>query len=317
MRFEFAAATLATAVLGSPLTHAADVNQDALSPQQRLHQAQADMRQVAQKGQSGMYKLDIEPPQLTSFAAATSINLNKLNQNTLTVNLGLSDNVVGVSRVDIQAQPLSGNWGYANGSISTSFPVKRTTASVNLNFWSNAEAGPWQITSVNVYDANNNVRSYNAAALAVLGNNQFTVINPNASESVPPTLNAGKILTPVVSRAAPPRGEYPYNAARVGLELSVTDEGSPKPSGLGAAYATLCLPDGWTCLYAYGNSMTPGAKSGKVLLGAQASGYTSAGVYRMQYLQLQDAQGNAIYLDQGSTDFDALFGGDASVTITE
>jgi hypothetical protein len=73
MRFEFAAAALATAVLGSPLTHAADVNQDALSPQQRLHQAQADMRQVAQKGQSGMYKLDIEPPQLTSFAAATSL----------------------------------------------------------------------------------------------------------------------------------------------------------------------------------------------------------------------------------------------------
>ncbi len=161
------------------------------------------------------------------------------------------------------------------------------------------------------------MRHYDTAALAALGNNQFTVINPNASESTPPSLKAGKILTPVVARSTPPRGEYPYNYARVGLELRAADQGSPKASGLDYAFATLCMADGWTCIYMNGHTMTPGIKVGKLVLGTNISEYTAAGEYHLENVQLLDRQGNGDFLDRYNTDFDALFGGSATVTITE
>jgi hypothetical protein len=66
-----------------------------------------------------------------------------------------------------------------------------------------------------------------------------------------------------------------------------------------------------------GHTMTPGIKVGKLVLGTNISEYTAAGEYHLENVQLLDRQGNGDFLDRYNTDFDALFGGSATVTITE
>lgn len=312
------ATLVSAAALGlSPSARAEEGGLGALSPQQRLDRAVAKSHRRPPTAQSGVGKLDLDPPQLTSFAAGTAVNLDRRDQNLLTVDLRVFDKGVGVTRVDVAAQPLEGGTTSAAGEMVIVFPINRGDLRIEVPFQGDAQPGPWQVTEVNVYDANDNVLTLDASALAALGNTRFNVVNRHRIDGIPPSLIRGAILTPIVSRSAPPRGEYPYSDPRAGIQLQVADEGNPVVSGLGEVYLTMCAIDGWNCIYMAGNALKQGAKSGKMMVGGTVWGFLPTGAYTIRSLEMYDRQGNFRTLTPADVDFDALFGGDASINVTD
>jgi len=327
MSFPYTRAATTLAMIGGLLTAtgawAATAAQDlsGLSPQQREHHARLLAKQQQQQQQlraqgGGTYRLDIEPPKVVSFAAGTLVDLQKPQKDTLPVTFSLTDNLVGVERIELRAQSASG-FQEASGSKSVSLPTRRLDVSVPLSFWGDADEGEWQVVSASLYDANDNVTFLDAAALSALGNTRFTVVNRSRSDTVAPTVTGGQVLTPSLSRTVAPRGEYPSHMARAAVELRVLDTGVSRVSGVHSVDITYCEDVFFNCIYLQGAVLNPGKGNAKIAAAGTIYRSEAVGRYRIESVSVRDTEGNSRGYYAGDTDFDALFGADSSITITE
>lgn len=162
-----------------------------------------------------------------------------------------------------------------------------------LTLW--AEPGAWQVEAASITDNAGSVTTLSATQLAALKVAPITVYNSYAVDTAPPTVSAGMILTPSVSRSAP--------NALVGVNLTVADAGS------GVAYVAL-LASGMELA----NTAPVLTFNGTIGIANAAQQY-SAGTYTINGVIVCDLAGNCLQ------DFDpghiaAWFNNKASFTIT-
>jgi hypothetical protein len=310
-------AFLSAAIAAPGAAHAATPD---LSPGQVQLRAKLQAKQQARRqaqNQNAQYNLDIKPPELKRFSLPrTLVRVADDGQGELMVDLVATDSFTGVALAEVVVQSVDSSWEWSS-SKSIGFPTGRANLGVPVSFSGDVPTGEWRVTSVILRDANGNVKIYDADALSAMGNTSFQVENRAKVDGMPPDLTGGSVLTPVVSRSQPPKGEYPDHGARVGVSLSVTDSGATKISGLSVAYVTLCDEFGWDCLYLTGSALKPGAATGQVVVGTVLDTWTAPTRYTVYSVRVDDRLGNARTYYQWDTDFGALFGGDASITVTE
>jgi hypothetical protein len=311
---------LVVAAASASAAHAATDAGVPLSARQIEHRGQMLAKHPPQrtKGEvAPLYNLDAKPPELKRFVLGQSpVVISTGQSGSLVVELFATDNLVGVQSAEVTVRSADGQYSRSDFR-SVSFPRGRATLSVPLTFWADSVSGEWLLSSVTLTDANDNARFYDAAALAALGNTSFQVVNRVRTDGIEPEFTGGAILTRTVSRGAPPRGEFPHSLARVGVSLTATDSGVSKISGLSRGYATLCMEGGWPCIYVAGEAERLGKAAGTLVLGNVVSRDAAVGRYTVESVELMDVQGNTRYLYSWDVDFNALFGGDASITITE
>ncbi|MBQ0961009.1 hypothetical protein KAK06_18785 [Ideonella sp. 4Y11] len=317
---------MALLVTGFTAAHAgavAPLSPDQVELRARV-QAKQQARQHAQqqaKRQSqdpvAQYNLDIKAPELKRIALSKPVvRLNSEGNGELLIDLSVVDNLTGVASAEVSVLHQASEWGtWTEKTLS----VPQTHAKLGVQVIMSGElpAGDWIVSNVTLRDANDNVRQYNAAALAALGNTSFQVESRAKLDGEAPSLTGGSVLTPVVSRSTPPKGEYPGRPARLGLSLAVTDTGATKTSGLGRANVTLCDDFQWECIYLSGTALRPGAASGSILVGGTLDSWTPSNRYTVYSVRVYDVQGNSRYYEIWDTDFNAMFGGDASITIND
>lgn len=309
---------LLSAAIAAPCSAASGTPE--LSANQIQLRAKLQAKQQAKRqaqNQNAQYNLDIKPPELKRFALdRTVVRVSDVSNGELMVELVATDNLTGVASAEVVVRHLETGWG-SSAQKYISMPMGRASMGVPVSIYGDAPAGEWRVESVNLRDANGNLKIYDAEALSAMGSTSFQVDNRHRTDGLPPELVGGSVLTPVVSRSKPPKGEYPDHAARVGLSLQVTDTGVSKVSGLSEAYVTLCDEYGWDCLYLSGTALKPGAASGSVVLGSTVGYWNNPGRYTIYSVQITDRQGNGRDYYSWDNDFNAMFGGDASITLTE
>lgn len=309
---------LLSAAIATPCTATAAT--PVLSPSQVQMSAKLQAQKQAKRqalNQNVQYNLDVKAPELKRITLAkTSVRVSEFSPGELMVDLVATDNLTGVASVSVVVQSVDTGWELS-ADKSIALPVGRASMGVPVSFFGEVPAGEWRVTSVILRDANNNVKIYDADALSALGNTSFQVDSRSRSDGIAPELTSGAVLTPMVSRSKPPKGEYPTNRARVGLSLSVTDTGTSSVSGVSSAYVTLCDEFGWECLYLSGTALKPGVASGTIVVGSTVSEWTSSARFTVSSAQVYDRQGYSRTYYSWDTDFNAMFGGDASITVTE
>jgi hypothetical protein len=123
-----------------------------------------------------------------------------------------------------------------------------------LNAWS--PSGMYTLTEVDLIDARGNLTSYKGEALAQRFKNQaFTVVNPNADNSLPLLLK-GNIDTPSISLSS----QHPV----LQIDLKVADE----ISGVARAEIDFLGPDGETASFGGGRPPAPITGTGTLTFGA-------------------------------------------------
>jgi len=309
---------LLSAVIAAPCTASAETPN--LSANQVQLRAKLQVKQQARRqpqNQNAQYNLDIKPPELKRFALDRSVvRVSEAGAGELMVELVATDGLTGVMSAEVVVRHVETGWGLS-GQKYIAVPMGRVNMGVPVSIYGDAPAGEWRVDSVNLRDANGNLKAYDAEALSAMGSTSFQVDNRVRTDGIPPELVGGSVLTPVVSRSKPPKGEYPDQAPRVGLSLSATDTGVSKVSGLSTAYATLCDEYGWDCMYLGGSALKLGAGSGRIVVGATVNSWINPGRYTIYSVEIIDRQGNGRSYSQWDTDFNAMFGGDASITITD
>jgi hypothetical protein len=103
--------------------------------------------------------------------------------------------------------------------------------------WS--EPGVWSITELMIRDIAGNARDGDNAALAALGNTEFTVTNTGADVAAPVLANA-VIETPNLSLSVPPVGTPEGTLPFAKVASTMNDTGSPTASGTDVYSIFLC-----------------------------------------------------------------------------
>ncbi|HEX4511275.1 MAG TPA: hypothetical protein VH328_14390, partial [Burkholderiaceae bacterium] len=171
-----------------------------------------------------------------------------------------------------------------------------------------------------IYDAANNVASYDANELAALGSTTFTLTNAVGYDIVAPTLASGTIETPTIRRSKPPKGTPAGTPPYVSADLSITDAGNGVISGNYEAYVELCHLNGsGSCddyLYLQGTTNQAGVQANTITVGNKMRIDQTLGQYVMQYIELFDVAENATYYGT-STDFSHYFPQGSTVFINQ
>jgi hypothetical protein len=279
------------------------------------HRASASPRAAAIRADGA---LDTTAPVLTGFSAGASVDA-ALAFAQLRINLQGTDDLSGINAIYVYAQGPSGQWigiGYYGG-----YQAKKVAGATAFNFNVNYQPGTWTIQEVDVYDNAGNVSSYFTADLAAMGNTTFTVSNRLASQldTAPPTFTSASILTPSISLSSHAKGTSNYPVA--GMQVALTDTGTPRTSGVQYAQAYFCLADLSACFSMYMQDGVVGAASVSFKMAGQLySPYLTAGDYTLYYLYGVDWQGNATYQTNqffgGDTDFSTLLPGGQVITLT-
>jgi hypothetical protein len=271
-------------------------------------------RQQSTQAARALAGLDVTPPVLTAFDVSSSIDVS-LADNPLLVSIKASDDRSGITNILAFAQGPSGQIVGAN--LYSGLPSKKVAGNMlGTGLTSFQEPGTYTFYSAYVSDAAGNVAQLDQGALAALGRSSFTVKNKRGFDTLAPTLDSGKILTPVLSRSAthPGTDQPPY----AGISVSMTDGGETAVSGVPGLSAIFCTIDQSNCFYMWGNdNHVPGTPSVTVQMGAQLSPDTEPGVYHIHSLSVGDRAFNIKELlsteFSGTTDFSAYF---PSTTIT-
>jgi hypothetical protein len=283
-----------------------------LTPAQR-HQV-SDMQRMAALGATASMRRDssaLTGAKLTTFTIGTSVDAGVADAQ-LRVDLTATDQIAGLTYMSVFASSANGTQSTTVAYV-TGMPSGKVTATLGLPFNAFNAAGPWTVTEVDLYDAAGNAVYVDENALALLGPTTFTVANGSwEQDAKTPTISAGKILTPNVSTATA--------AAYAGLQFTVSDTGTPKPSGPYTSSAEFCTLDFANC---FSMSLTQTyAGLAKVTMKPAAQLYAGypAGVYYLYTLYATDWAGNARYLTGadfgGETDFSTLFPTGHTISIT-
>lgn len=272
---------------------------------------------------------DTTPPKLTSFSLETTdVNVRQQAAQVL-MKFGASDGGVGVQWVRVTLQAPSGRIAYADYWLAGG--PRTAEATMPWRPTSGAEAGVWRILSVEVYDALNNMRSYNANALKRMGSaTNVRVRNVMQSDQEPPQLVQGTILTPTLSQSdlyLPGSSGSANKPLRVRMHVTDPAGANGKSSGVSGGSVWFCgrATNGW--LYASLN--TPPAFGTTDYQGEFVdvswtwywSWYGPVDTYDVGRVTLTDSAGRTRSYDGpcygGDTDFSTMFPGGTTVTMTE
>jgi hypothetical protein len=182
---------------------------------------------------------DLTAPVIDSISVEGNPNVGLANPN-VTVTLEASDDLSGVYEATIALQA-PGSETFALEFHLGDHPLHLVRhqqvgvgrAGQGVGFYRFSEPGTWHVSRVHLEDLAGNVREYNAAELALLGNTSFQVTNARY-DGVQPTLIKGEILTPVISLSS----ELPF----VQTSVTVKDAGTNAPSGVDYVALYYCLP---------------------------------------------------------------------------
>lgn len=292
---------------------------------------------------AGAAGLDTKAPTVTSFKLSGAVNASA-SQSFVTVNFKAKDDLSGVydyaitlespnKRTMIRQEGL-------NPDLSTSFSTAVQVGYIryeNIEFsevfnrWS--EPGVWSITELMVRDVAGNARVYDKAALAALGNTEFTVTNTSADLAAP-VLSNGVIETPTLSLSVQPAGTKAGTLPFARMSVTLQDSGTPTASGVDTYSFYFCKlpfdPATQQCADAFGVLGITGkpivatatVKANGMLERANAPVMrtpVSTGVYHLCSIDVADIAGNhGTYhatLCGGADELSALFPGGTTVTV--
>jgi len=172
---------------------------------------------------------------------------------------------------------------------------------LHARYW--AQPGEWQLTSVLIFDTQQNYTQYNQAQLAKLFPKPYiTVVNKGAVDITPPVVTAGKILTPTVSLSSP----VPVFRA--------TLTGSDDVSGIGISFVVIKAPGSQFGQTILAPVQTP-IKAGTVDAYAPIASGSPTGKWSITGYGLCDLAGNC-FTYSSESDIKALFG-TTSFTVTK
>lgn len=259
----------------------------------------------------GSLASDTTAPTLTAFVAPATVTAGR----PLRVKVTGTDDLSGVSYAGFYANNVNTGESF---SIHDNLEVPSTsvTWSPGTSLSPYQRAGNYVFNWAYVYDAAGNYSYFEGDALAALGNVAFTVENTQTADTQAPVLVKGKILTPKVSLSATAPGtEEPAYAA---VQLSLTDSGEGRTSGIVGASVEFCLPYLGDCFSVSADENTPEASKLTMNLGSRPAWYgVRAGKYTMRSVSIRDFAGNNVYLLNkkygGSVDFTQYF---PSTTLT-
>lgn len=249
---------------------------------------------------------DTTLPVVRAFQAGTAVDLG-VTTSQLLVHLTITDDLSGLDYFYFHVRGPSGESDQVGvfGDGATNF---REVVPLALSPFS--EPGQWEITAIQGYDRAGNHFFVDEQVLRPLGNTTFTVIN-KATDTKPPKLISGKVLTPVVSRSvSAPGTSLPYNEVRA--QAMVSDGGNRVISGVSSVALDYCLADASKCIY-LGNFTRGVYGEAKRTLQARSAVWPSdaIGTYRLARVTLTDNAGNAReYIGTefgGDTDFSTMF----------
>lgn len=249
---------------------------------------------------------DTMPPSVRAIQVGTAVDLG-VTTSQLLVDLTIADDLSGLGDIYLSLSGPNGLSDHAAmyGGGSTNF---RERVAVPLSPF--LAPGPWEITAIQGYDRAGNHFYVAEEALRALGNTRFTVTN-KATDTKPPKLLSGKVLTPAVSRSVPVAGtSLPYNEVRA--QVMVSDAGNRVISGIAFATLTYCLADASKCIVMsnYARNVYGEAKRTLPLSGSVWP-YDTIGSYRLSTVNLRDNAGNERWYTGtefgGDTDFSAMF----------
>jgi hypothetical protein len=260
--------------------------------------------------------LDHKGPNLVGFNAGTEVDAGSATGR-LHIDWSVTDNQSGFMFGWMWLRSPSGQVkGYSFGE---SIPSRKESGTGGVSFGPWSEPGTWTVTGMSIEDANGNQTNVDTAALAALGNTQFTVINAAGADLALPTLRSGKIATPIVSLSQTVPGTAGVSLPAI-VNLRLQDTGSPGVSGVAAAWATFCRTDVQSCFTLFGKGDELGAAQRSLRLSeVPARLVLSPAVYTLSSVQVSDFAGNfSVYTSTafgGTTDFAALFGGSTTITL--
>jgi hypothetical protein len=256
--------------------------------------------------------IDVTPPILTTFDAGATFNLSRATP-LFSVLIKGTDNLSGIRSIlfwtsgpSAQRIPVFVTMEYPTKSLNRRVGYARLYAARLL------QPGVWTIDEATVEDLAGNDRDYGAAALAMLGNTTFTVVNGGTFDAVPPTLTSGEVLTPAISLSTPAQGTD-HQAPFAGIRLVVADTGSTALAGIAGAHAAFCIAGNNPCIEMLISNVGGSQATGTLFPGAQVAANLGhlPGVYELCDLGVWDQAGNMLRLASvdcdGTTDFSLYF----------
>jgi hypothetical protein len=252
--------------------------------------------------------LDTTPPVLTQFKAPKTFDASRAG-NPLLIEFKATDDWSGVS--SIQAFAVGPNYQNISVSFATDWPTGELAgAAVSWQVPATAEPGTYKFYSAIVRDKAGNYSKYEDSALDALGRTSFVLKNSKNYDGAPPTLQAGRILTPVVSVSS--RHPGTNLEPRVGMSVDTIDLGSTSISGTSSVEAFLCqITAPSNCIAARAFNGRPYAAAQTLHLGNLVYPYTAVGDYHLKWLQITDWANNVSSWTStrfgGTTDFSLYF----------
>jgi hypothetical protein len=306
------------ALTATTLAHAAtlDVAQLKTMPpaaRAKLLQAQSLAKASARSRRAGDGPVDNNPPSLTSFAMKPPADVAAPFAQ-LEFDIKATDDQAGVISYGFTLTGPHGQsvgWAPPESAPETKFSQK---AWVDVSAY--LEPGVWTLTSLYLFDANQNYITYGAADLPQYGNVQVNIVNgkPKLVDYTPPTAVKGKVVTTSVSASsfAPGTNMPPY----IDADFDVTDAGS----GTYMSSAYWCVADESSCMSM--SAVDTGRERSKatVHLWGQLGFGQQPGDYLLVYVSFFDFAWNETFLFGkdfgGDTDFSVLMPGGHTITVT-
>ncbi len=282
-------------------------------------------------------QLDTKPPRLTAFEVSGAVDAARSGQG-VTVSFTANDNLSGVYYYVITLKSPNGQQVVQEGLNAAASLSFRTKVALGYPRYANIEFGEhfgrwsdpgvWWVESLDVRDAAGNAKVYDRAALAALGNTEFTLTNTRA-DSTPPTLLSGVLETRSVSLAVPYKGTA-NKPPMVFARITAQDAGNPSAAGLDVYSAYFCkLPfannrcdDAFGIVGLTGTPVVAATSlvmSDSVVSARYAPATVKPGVYYLMSITLSDVAGNSSsYLGNefgGDVDWATFFPTGSTVTV--
>lgn len=254
---------------------------------------------------------DVTPPVLTLFNASATLNLGK-SATPFKVGIKTTDDLSGLQYLSFRATGPSGQT--LVGGVDPGYPSLAFTGNGGFPTAGRfLEPGAWKITLAFGSDWAGNYFEVDEAALALLGNTSFTVVNNGGFDRVKPGLTSGKIQTPSVSLSSVAPGTAGVSPF-VGVKLTATDAGNTALAGVRGATVQACqLADPAKCINLFGQVVATGLATATFSTKAQvaATQGNPPGDYILKKVVVSDHAGNETELLStlfgGTTDFGTLF----------
>lgn len=205
----------------------------------------------------------------------------------------------GLEAIDACFYSQTSGQGWCELYFSTYGAPPMTSGKVTIEypdlFGHYAAAGTWTLEYLEIVDNSGNYSTYDQTQLASLFPSlDITLTNKATSDTAPPMVSTGKVLTPIVHLSTAPS---------FGTKLDVSDN----LSGVSQAYVIVCEPGGSTyCYDAYADQSSQ-LLSGEVQPWAFLGSSAPTGTWSIYGYGICDWANNCTF-DSNSSDVKSLFG---------